>query len=224
MTTGAWSGYYLPVAGPYNLTAQRIRCETPANVAAGSNQLLSRVAAATATGQIALTFDLGGRTAPALDIVERLILDRVCATIFPTGATAATAAGTAILRLIAAHPELFELGNHTDHHCNLRDGGGGSACPADRPVRVLHRVRARRRRRDLRGEGRPELDALLATAVRRARPRRSERRRRRRLHQDLHVGHRHDRLATGRERPAGPDARRRSPRRWSRTPGRARSC
>ncbi len=24
------------------------------------------------------------------------------------------------------------MGNHTVHHCNLRDGGGGSACPASR--------------------------------------------------------------------------------------------
>lgn len=134
MTSGAWAGYYLPIAGPYALAAERIRCETPMKVAAGSNELLTRVAATTATGQIALTFDLGGRTTPALDILERLVIDRVCATIFPTGATAATAAGTPILEMIAAHPELFEIGNHTVHHCNLRDGGGGgSSCPATPP-------------------------------------------------------------------------------------------
>ena len=38
------------------------------------------------------------------------------------------------MALIEAHPELFEIGNHTQHHCNLRDGGGGSACPVDPPT------------------------------------------------------------------------------------------
>ena len=66
--------------------------------------------------------------------MERLIVDRVCATIFPTGDAAATAEGRAAMALIAAHPELFEIGNHTQNHCNLRDGGGGAACPADPPT------------------------------------------------------------------------------------------
>ena len=42
-----------------------------------------------------------------------------------------------MIQEIAAHPELFELGNHTVHHCNLRDGGGGAACPASRPSAAL---------------------------------------------------------------------------------------
>lgn len=50
---------------------------------------------------------------------------------------AQTTEGQAVLKLIGAHPELFELANHTDHHCNLRDGGGGSpttaACPTSPP-------------------------------------------------------------------------------------------
>ena len=86
-----------------------------------------------ATGEIALTFDLGGRLVPALAIVRQLELERVCATIFPTGAAAQTATGLAVLAEIRAHPELFEVGNHTVHHCNLRDGGVGASCPADRP-------------------------------------------------------------------------------------------
>ena len=70
---------------------------------------------------------------PAVDILERLIVDRVCATIFPTGAAAVTTQGKAAMAVIKAHPELFEVGNHTEHHCNLRDGGGGAACPAGPP-------------------------------------------------------------------------------------------
>ena len=38
------------------------------------------------------------------------------------------------MALIKAHPELFEIGNHTQNHCNLRDGGEGAACAADPPT------------------------------------------------------------------------------------------
>jgi peptidoglycan/xylan/chitin deacetylase (PgdA/CDA1 family) len=88
---------------------------------------------ATQAGEIALTFDMGGRLTPALAIVRALELARVCATIFPTGDAAQTATGAAVLAEVAAHPELFEVGNHTVHHCNLRDGGEEAACPATRP-------------------------------------------------------------------------------------------
>ena len=37
------------------------------------------------------------------------------------------------MAIIALHPELFEVGNHTQHHCNLRDGGGDTGCPKTRP-------------------------------------------------------------------------------------------
>ena len=57
---------------------------------------------------------------PAVAILELLVANGVCATIFPTGAASQTAAGRAALAIIHAHPELFEVGNHTVHHCNLR--------------------------------------------------------------------------------------------------------
>jgi peptidoglycan/xylan/chitin deacetylase (PgdA/CDA1 family) len=41
-----------------------------------------------------------------------------------------TETGQAVLALVRAHPELFEIGNHTMHHCNLRDGGEGSPTTA----------------------------------------------------------------------------------------------
>jgi peptidoglycan/xylan/chitin deacetylase (PgdA/CDA1 family) len=37
-----------------------------------------------------------------------------------------TAEGQRIMAIIRAHPELFEVGNHTMYHCDLVRGGGGS--------------------------------------------------------------------------------------------------
>jgi peptidoglycan/xylan/chitin deacetylase (PgdA/CDA1 family) len=71
------------------------------------------------SGSIALTFDMGGRVDPALDIINWLIQHQVPATIFMTGAMAEnpnTSAGREVLQLVAAHPELFDLGNHSYSH------------------------------------------------------------------------------------------------------------
>ncbi len=71
------------------------------------------------SGAVALTFDMGGRVEPALDIISWLIVHEVRATIFMTGAMAEnpnTSAGREVLQLVAAHPELFDLGNHSYGH------------------------------------------------------------------------------------------------------------
>jgi peptidoglycan/xylan/chitin deacetylase (PgdA/CDA1 family) len=66
---------------------------------------------------VALTFDMGGRLDPALQIMDWLIANGVHATIFPTGMTGTeTTTGRAVLARIASHPELFDLGNHTWDH------------------------------------------------------------------------------------------------------------
>jgi peptidoglycan/xylan/chitin deacetylase (PgdA/CDA1 family) len=73
---------------------------------------------------VALTFDMGGRVEPALDIMNWLIAHRVSATIFMTGAMAEspnTEAGREVLRLVAAHPDLFDLGNHSYSHPDFRE-------------------------------------------------------------------------------------------------------
>jgi peptidoglycan/xylan/chitin deacetylase (PgdA/CDA1 family) len=132
MTSGAWSGMWMPVPQARSLTAQALTCEAPAKVSGGSSQVLSRVT--TTERKVALTFDMGGRLTPALDIIERLIIDRVCATIFPTGDSIATTQGAAVMARIADHPFLFAVGNHTQNHCNLRDGGGPAGCPATPPT------------------------------------------------------------------------------------------
>jgi len=132
VVTGTWAGHWVPIVTPTTLTAQRLTCNAPGHVAAGGRQFF-RGALPTTASQVALTFDMGGRIAPGLDIVNRLILDRVCTTFFPTGAMTATPDGQKILKLIGAHPSLFELANHTNHHCNLRDGGAGSPTTAPCP-------------------------------------------------------------------------------------------
>jgi peptidoglycan/xylan/chitin deacetylase (PgdA/CDA1 family) len=47
---------------------------------------------------------------------------------------AGTTEGRKVMDLIEAHPELFEIGSHTMHHCNLAAGGGGSPTTAPCPT------------------------------------------------------------------------------------------
>ena len=103
-------------------------CRAGNRVAAGSQQTFTKVSGA--GHAVALTLDMGGRLEPGVDILNLLIANGVCATIFPTGAMAQTAAGQEVLAIIRAHPELFEVGNHTMHHCDLVAGGGGSPTTA----------------------------------------------------------------------------------------------
>ncbi|HEU5325171.1 MAG TPA: polysaccharide deacetylase family protein, partial [Candidatus Limnocylindria bacterium] len=114
-------------------TVQRMfgTCWSGNKPAAGSAQVLTRIP--DAPNQVALTFDMGGRMTPALDIVAFLVEHQVCATIFPTGAASQTADGAAVLAALRAHPELFEVGNHTVNHCHLVVGGDGPSCPATPP-------------------------------------------------------------------------------------------
>jgi peptidoglycan/xylan/chitin deacetylase (PgdA/CDA1 family) len=71
---------------------------------------------------VALTFDMGGRLDPALAITDWLIAHDVPATVFPTGKTATTTTvGKDVLVRVAAHPDLFTLGNHTWDHPDLTE-------------------------------------------------------------------------------------------------------
>jgi putative cell wall-binding protein/peptidoglycan/xylan/chitin deacetylase (PgdA/CDA1 family) len=81
-------------------------------------------------GRIAYTLDMGGRMEGAADIVRYLTANQVCTTFFPTSIMADTSEGREVMALIAAHPELFEIGNHTVHHCDLVRGDGGSPTSA----------------------------------------------------------------------------------------------
>jgi peptidoglycan/xylan/chitin deacetylase (PgdA/CDA1 family) len=110
-----------PTVGP---TPSPTGCRAGNRVPAGGQQTFATVP--NAGHAVALTLDMGGRLEPGLDILNLLIANHVCVTIFPTGAMAQTAQGKEVMALIGAHPELFEIGNHTMHHCDLVRGGGGS--------------------------------------------------------------------------------------------------
>jgi peptidoglycan/xylan/chitin deacetylase (PgdA/CDA1 family) len=72
--------------------------------------------------KVALTFDMGGRLDPALDILGYLIDSDVRATIFPTGLTGTTTdEGMAVLELVAEHRDAFVLGNHSWSHPDFRE-------------------------------------------------------------------------------------------------------
>jgi peptidoglycan/xylan/chitin deacetylase (PgdA/CDA1 family)/LysM repeat protein len=103
-------------------------CRAGNRVAAGSPQTFYTVPGA--GSGMARTFDMGGRLDPGVDILNFLIDRGVCATLFPTGAMAQTAHGQEIMAIVRAHPELFEIGNHTMHHCDLVRGGLGSPTTA----------------------------------------------------------------------------------------------
>ena len=107
-------------------------CWSGTRPSAGSQQVITSVP--TATKQIAFTLDMGGRLDGALEIVDYLIDHQVCTTFFPTSIMANTTEGRSIVAKIAAHPELFEIGNHTVHHCDMVNGGGGS--PSSAPCQV----------------------------------------------------------------------------------------
>jgi peptidoglycan/xylan/chitin deacetylase (PgdA/CDA1 family)/LysM repeat protein len=120
----------LPTASPVlpSSTPVVAACHAGDRPAPGSAQTLARVA--NAGPALALTFDMGGRLDPAVAILDFLMANRICATIFPTGAMSQTATGQQVLAIVRAHPELFEIGNHTMHHCDLVRGGGGSPTTA----------------------------------------------------------------------------------------------
>ena len=103
-------------------------CTAGNRVAAGSAQVFRTIP--NAGPGVSLTFDMGGRMDPAVDIMNFLVANRVCATIFATGIMSDTAQGQQVLAIIRAHPELFEIANHTMYHCDLVRGGGGSPSTA----------------------------------------------------------------------------------------------
>jgi peptidoglycan/xylan/chitin deacetylase (PgdA/CDA1 family) len=99
-------------------------CSAGDRVPAGSPETHAAIPGAGAG--VALTFDMGGRMDPAADIMRFLVANQVCATIFATGVMAQTPQGAEVMAIIRDHPELFEIANHTMHHCDLARGGGGS--------------------------------------------------------------------------------------------------
>jgi peptidoglycan/xylan/chitin deacetylase (PgdA/CDA1 family) len=80
---------------------------------------------------------MGGRVEPAIDIMNWLVANRVKATIFMTGSIVDSPwhdEGRQVLAIVAAHPELFDLGNHSYTHPDFRN------LSAAEMVRELHRT------------------------------------------------------------------------------------
>jgi peptidoglycan/xylan/chitin deacetylase (PgdA/CDA1 family) len=74
------------------------------------------------TPKVALTFDMGGRLDPAVEIMDWLIANGVKATIFPTGVSATTTdPGLLVLARVRDNPGLFDLGNHSWDHPNFTE-------------------------------------------------------------------------------------------------------
>jgi peptidoglycan/xylan/chitin deacetylase (PgdA/CDA1 family) len=103
-------------------------CTANNRVAAGSAQTF--VTIPNAGPGVALTFDMGGRMDPAVDIMNFLVANDVCATIFATGIMSETPQGQEVMAIIRDNPGLFEIANHTMYHCDLVRGGGGSPSTA----------------------------------------------------------------------------------------------
>jgi putative cell wall-binding protein/peptidoglycan/xylan/chitin deacetylase (PgdA/CDA1 family) len=123
----------LSIEVPKAAQRQRGVCWSGPDYTGGTAQILTTVSGTTSK-KIAFTLDMGGRLDGASQIVDILIDKQVCTTFFPTSIMAATTEGRAIMTKIAAHPELFEIGNHTVHHCDFVLGGGGS--PTGAPCQV----------------------------------------------------------------------------------------
>jgi peptidoglycan/xylan/chitin deacetylase (PgdA/CDA1 family) len=135
-------GWVLIVSGDPNATPRPIPTQDPQpspppsgsdctagnRVSAGSAQTFRTIP--NAGPGVALTFDMGGRMEPAVDILNFLAANEVCTTIFATGVMTQTAQGEQVMAIIEAHPELFEIANHTMYHCDLVRGGGGSPTTA----------------------------------------------------------------------------------------------
>lgn len=72
--------------------------------------------------RVALTFDMGGRLDPALNIMGWLTDHGVHATIFPTGSSGTqTAIGRQAVQVAAARPDLFDIANHSWDHPAFTD-------------------------------------------------------------------------------------------------------
>lgn len=136
LVDGTWAGMWVAEVGGERAKPRAAGCSTGKRVAAGSQQVFRTLPGA--TSQVALTFDMGGRLDPAVLIMRILAANGVCATIFPTGAMSKTLLGQEVMAIIRAEPQLFEVGNHTMHHCDLKNGGGGSPssrpCPTAKPT------------------------------------------------------------------------------------------
>ena len=123
----------LPVDVARAVQRERGVCWAGPTLLGGPQRVLTTVGGVSGR-KLAFTLDMGGRLDGAAEIVDFLVENQVCTTFFPTSIMADSAEGRRVMARIAEHPELFEVGNHTVHHCDLVNGGGGS--PSGAPCQV----------------------------------------------------------------------------------------
>jgi peptidoglycan/xylan/chitin deacetylase (PgdA/CDA1 family) len=129
-------GWVLIVSGDPGVTPIPVATPPPSGSGCAANQRVAAGSAQTfrtipdAGAGVALTFDMGGRMDPAVDIMNFLVDHDVCATIFATGVMSETDEGRQVMAIIRDNPHLFEIANHTMYHCDLARGGGGSPTTA----------------------------------------------------------------------------------------------
>ena len=111
-----WPGVIVSFDAP--LPTTRATPPPPPPPPAGPSALVTN--GSRAGGAVALTFDLGGRTDPALAIVSWLRDHGVPATIFVTGSTVdSSLAAREVIATVNANPGLFDLGNHSYSHPDM---------------------------------------------------------------------------------------------------------
>jgi peptidoglycan/xylan/chitin deacetylase (PgdA/CDA1 family) len=111
----------IPAAGTPSATATatpgRTATPTPTPSTSGPSALIR--AGDRTSSLVALTFDMGGRLEPAVQIMEFLVANQVKATIFPTGAALENQnsnLGREAFAILVANPDLFDLGSHSYNH------------------------------------------------------------------------------------------------------------
>ena len=105
----------------------RSGCTANHRVSAGSAQTFRTIPGA--GPGVALTFDMGGRMDPAVDIMNFLVDHEVCATIFATGVMSQTDQGRRVMAIIRATRAVRDRQPH-DVPLRPRRGGGGSPTTA----------------------------------------------------------------------------------------------
>jgi peptidoglycan/xylan/chitin deacetylase (PgdA/CDA1 family) len=111
----------IPAAGTPSATATATpgRTATPSATPSTSGPSALIRSGERSSNLVALTFDMGGRLEPAVQIMEFLVANQVRATIFPTGASLEnpnSSLGREAFAILVAHPELFDVGSHSYSH------------------------------------------------------------------------------------------------------------
>jgi peptidoglycan/xylan/chitin deacetylase (PgdA/CDA1 family) len=113
-----WPGTTVDYDPPLPTPTQRPSTPAPTTAPTGPSVVVA--SGSRSSGMVALTFDMGGRTDPALAIMGWLRDHSVPATIFMAGSSADTsAAARDVLAVVNARPDLFDLGNHSYSHPDM---------------------------------------------------------------------------------------------------------